>query len=108
MVSLDATNIWSAIGGANPGLAIPAVAGRGQSPVAFGQSVVSAACAANVRGHSVRRLLIGVLMPPAWRLHELDALATGILERFDNAEIVVMSAVNDPTANTASVLLACS
>jgi hypothetical protein len=108
LVSLDATDIWSAIGGPSPGLVIQAVAGRGQSPIAFGQSVVSAARAAGVRQPSVRRLLLVVLMPSAWRLHELDALATAIVERFGNAEIVVMSVVDDPTASTASVLLLCS
>lgn len=38
----------------------------------------------------------------------VDALATAIAEVFDNAEIAVMSAVNEPASDTASGFLACS
>ncbi|MFC7475645.1 hypothetical protein ACFQS7_14835 [Dankookia sp. GCM10030260] len=105
LVSLDATDIWSAIGGPRPCLAIHAAANRGQQPADFGQSVVLAACAAGMRGPSVRRLAINVLMPPAWRLHELDAVATTIAKAFDNADVAVLPAIHDPAADTASVLL---
>ncbi len=76
IVGVDASDIWSAIGGPSPGAAIHAVADRGQGAAAFGRSVVSAACEAGVQLRSVRRLLISALLPPGWRLRELDELAT--------------------------------
>uniref|UniRef100_UPI0005B938E6 hypothetical protein n=1 Tax=Belnapia moabensis TaxID=365533 RepID=UPI0005B938E6 len=108
IVGVDASDIWSAIGGSRPGAATHAVADRGQGAAAFGRSIVSATCKAGVQLRSVRRLLISAVLPPEWNLRELDDLVTTVADGFEGADAAIMSAVCDPTANTKSVLLVCS
>ncbi|TDH58317.1 hypothetical protein E2C06_33185 [Dankookia rubra] len=108
IVGVDASDIWSAIGGPGRGVAVHAVAERGQEVEAFGRSALAAAYKVGVRPSSVRRLLINAVLPPGWRLRELDQLATTVSDAFDGADTAIMSAVYDPTAETASVLLVCS
>jgi hypothetical protein len=76
--------------------------------VAFGRSALSAAYEVGVRPSSVRRLLISAVLPPGWLLCEVDELASTVANAFDDADTTFMSAVIDPSADTASVLLVCS
>ncbi|GGC68260.1 hypothetical protein GCM10011504_52780 [Siccirubricoccus deserti] len=108
IVGVDASDIWSAIGGHGLGLAVHTVAGREQKAAAFGQSALSAAYEVGVRPSSVRRLLINAVLRPGWHLRELDELATTVSAAFENAGTAIMSAVYNPAADTASVLLVCS
>uniref|UniRef100_UPI0005BDE83D hypothetical protein n=1 Tax=Belnapia moabensis TaxID=365533 RepID=UPI0005BDE83D len=108
IVGVDASDIWSVIGGPSPGVAVHTVADQGQQAAAFGRSVVSAAYEVGVQLRPVRRLLISSVLTPDWNLRELDEFATTVADAFDGAETAIMSAVCDPTADTKSVLLVCS
>ncbi len=64
IVGVDASDVWSAIGGPGHGVAALATARRGQGAGGFGRSAVSAVHEAGVEPSSVRRLLISAVLPP--------------------------------------------
>ncbi|WP_157033857.1 hypothetical protein [Belnapia moabensis] len=96
------------IGGPSPGVAVHAVAHRGQKAATFGRFIISAAYEVGVQPRSVRCLLISTVLPPDWNLRELDDLVTTVAHGFDGADAAIMSAVYDGFADTPSVLLVCS
>ena len=108
IVGVDGSDVWSAIGGPGHGVAVLATAHRGQEAGGFGRSAVSAVHEAGVEPSSVRRLLISAVLPPGWRLRELDEAASAVSGEFGGAETIIMSAVHDPAAETGTVLLVCS
>jgi cell division GTPase FtsZ len=108
IVGVDAPDIWSVIDGQGASVAVHTVADQGQEVVAFGRSALSAAYEVGVRPSSVGRLLISAVLPPGWLLYEVDELASTVANAFDDADTTFMSAVIDPSADTASVLLVCS
>ncbi len=108
IVGVDASDVWSAIGGPGHGVAVLATAQRGQEAGGFGRSAVSAVHEAGVEPSSVLRLLISAVLSPGWHLRELDEAASAVSDEFMSAETIIMSAVHDPAAETATVLLVCS
>jgi cell division GTPase FtsZ len=108
IVGVDASDIWSAIDGQGASVATHTIADQGQEVAAFGRSALSAAYKVGIRPSSVRRLLISALLPSGWLLCELDELASTVANAFNDADTTFMSAVIDPSADTASMLLVCS
>ncbi len=105
---MDASDVWSAIGGSGPGVAVLATAQCGQEACGFGRPAVSALCEVGVMPFSVRHLLVSAVLPLGWHLRELDEAASAVSGEFVGAETIIMSAVHDPAAETAAVLLVCS
>jgi hypothetical protein len=91
IVGVDASDVWSAIGGPGPGpgVAVLATARRGQEADGFGRSAVSAVREVGVKPSSVRRLLISAVLPPGWRLRELDETASAVSGEFAGAETII-------------------